>query len=73
VIALPHDTTYAKDVPYKAMFSLGTQQIGEAYIQANGGTTTTYRFATGQELQIKGFIENALITELSLGNPSTGM
>ncbi|MBO1351354.1 MAG: calcium-binding protein [Hormoscilla sp. GUM202] len=73
VVALPSDSAYSGDVPYKAIFSLGTQRIGEAYIQAIGGAATTHKFEAGRELQIKGFIESALITELVFENPSTGM
>ncbi|MBO1350125.1 MAG: hypothetical protein EBE86_023350 [Hormoscilla sp. GUM202] len=77
VTALPGSSVYSVGIPYKATFFLGGQQIGEASLQGDEGTgNISYTFGIGRELQLKGFIANALITELPLEgplDPSTGM
>ncbi|MBO1350067.1 MAG: hypothetical protein EBE86_023030 [Hormoscilla sp. GUM202] len=67
VTALPGNSVYSAEVPYKATFLLGGQQIGEASLQGDEAAgSTSYTFGIGRELQLKEFIANALITELPL-------
>ncbi|MBO1348607.1 MAG: hypothetical protein EBE86_014995 [Hormoscilla sp. GUM202] len=72
-IALPPDSLDSATVSYKAIFSVGTQEIGEAYIQGYDGVTTYYKFGPGLEHKIQEFIEDSLVTGISFEDPSTGM